>query len=75
MTVFNRVVTILLLLALIPIVTVSLIAPGEAIELLRDVLDQIDAQLDASPSAVEMLIRVVLALLIDGLLVFARSFG
>jgi hypothetical protein len=70
MNVLNRVVTILLLLALIPVFTVGLIAPREAIELLRDGLDELHAQLDPSPSTVQMLIRVLLAVVIDAVLVF-----
>lgn len=70
MALFNRIVTTLLLLALIPIITVALIAPGEAIQLITDVLNEIESQLDPSPSALAMLVRAVLALVIDGILVF-----
>ena len=57
MTLFNRVVATLLLLALIPIITVGLIAPRDGVQLLSDVLDEIESQLDPSPSALEMLVR------------------
>jgi hypothetical protein len=67
---FNRVVTTLLLLALIPIVTITLIAPREAIQVLIDVLDQIETQLDPSPPALQMLLRVGLALVINAFIVF-----
>jgi hypothetical protein len=70
MAILNRVVTVLVLLALIPIITIGLIAPREAIELLTDLLDKIYEGLDPSPSALQMLIRVGLALLIDAALVF-----
>jgi len=69
MTSFNRIVTTLLLLVLIPIVTIGLIVPREAVQLLGDWLDQVEDRLDSSVSALELLIRVVLALLIDALLV------
>ena len=58
MAYFNRVVTTLLLLALIPVVTIALIAPREAIQVLIDVLDQIESQFDPSPSTLQMLLRV-----------------
>lgn len=67
---FNRIVTTLLLLALIPVITVGLIAPREAVQLLLDILDQIESQLDPSPSTLQMLIMALLALAIDGVLVF-----
>jgi hypothetical protein len=70
MELFNRVVVILFLLALIPIFTVGLIVPREAIQLLRDGLDQIEGQLAPSVSTKQLLISGGLALLIDGLLVF-----
>ena len=69
MATFNRVVVTLLLLALIPIVTVGLIAPQEGIQLLRDLVDEIDSRLDPSPSTLQTLIVVALALVIDVLLV------
>jgi hypothetical protein len=69
MKTFNRIVTVLLLLALIPIVTVGLIAPREGVQLLSETLDKINAQLDPSPPALQMLLRAVVALLIDGFLV------
>jgi hypothetical protein len=69
MAYFNRVVTTLLLLALIPVVTIALIAPREAIQVLIDVLDQIESQFDPSPSALQMLLRVGLALAVDAFLV------
>lgn len=69
MTSFNRIVTTLLLLVLIPIVTIGLIVPREAIEVLGDWLDQLEDRLDSSVSALELLVRVVVALLIDALLV------
>jgi hypothetical protein len=68
MNIFNRIVVTLLLLALIPIVTVSLIVPDEAVQLLQDTLD--DAEVEDSPSVVELLLRGGLALLIDAVLVF-----
>lgn len=70
MNLLNRIVVTLLLLALIPIVTVGLIVPREAIDLLRDGLDQLEDQLDLSMSAGRLLVSGVLALLIDGALVF-----
>jgi len=70
MNLFNRVVVTLLLLALLLIVTVVLIVPQEAIQLLRDGLDQAERQLDLTMSARRLLISGVLALFIDGVLVF-----
>lgn len=70
MNLFNRIVVTLLLLALIPVITVGLIVPREAIELLRDGLDQLEGQLDVSVSAGRLVISVGLAVLIDGLLIF-----
>ena len=69
MNLFNRIVVTLLLLSLIPIVAVSLIAPHEAIELLRDTLDEIEGG-DESLSAGQLLLRGGLVVLIDALLVF-----
>ena len=69
MALFNRIVVTLLLLALIPIITIGLIVPFEAVELLGDTLDELESQLDPSVSGVSLLLRVVLAVLIDGLLV------
>jgi hypothetical protein len=69
MSTFNRILTTLLLLALIPIVTVALIVPQEAVQLLLDGLEQIDDQLDSSVSVGEMVVRVGLALLVDAVLV------
>jgi len=69
MTSFNRIVTTLLLLVLIPIVTIGLIVPREAIQVLGDWLGELEDRLDSSVSALELLVRVVLALLIDALLV------
>lgn len=68
---FNRIVVTLLLLALIPIVTAGLIVPHEAIQLLRDGLDQFERQWDPAASTEQLLIGVGLALLIDVLLVLA----
>jgi hypothetical protein len=68
---FNRVVVTLLLLALIPIVTAGLIVPHEAIQLLRDGLDQFEHQWDPAASTEQLLIGVGLALLIDVFLVLA----
>lgn len=68
---FNRIVVTLLLLALIPIVTAGLIVPHEAIQLLRDGLDQLERQWDPASSTEQLLIGVGLALLIDALLVLA----
>ena len=68
MNLFNRIVVTLLLLALIPIVTVSLIVPGEAVQLLQDALD--DAEVEESPSWVQLIFRGGLALVIDAVLVF-----
>jgi hypothetical protein len=70
MNLFNRTVVTLLLLALIPIVTVALIVPQEAIQVLRDGLDQLESRLDLSVSTGRLVVSVVLAALIDGLLVF-----
>lgn len=69
MTLFNRIVVTLMLLAMIPIITVGLIVPREAIQFLADGLDQIETRLDPSVSGVWLLVRVGLALLVDGLLV------
>jgi hypothetical protein len=69
MTAFNRIVTTLLLLILIPIVTVALLAPREAIEQVQIGLEHLHGLIDSSPSGLQMLIRVVAALLIDVLLV------
>jgi hypothetical protein len=69
MNAFNRIVTTLVLLALIPIVTVGFIAPREAVQLLLDVFGGLEAQLDSSPSALQILVRIVAALLIDAVLV------
>lgn len=69
MTAFNRIVTTLLLLILIPIVTVALLAPREAIELVQNGLENLHGLIDSSPSGLQMLIRIVAALLIDVLLV------
>jgi hypothetical protein len=70
MNLFNRIVIVFLLLALIPIVTVGLIVPREAIQLLRDGLDQLEGQLEASVSTGRLVASVGLALLVDGLLIF-----
>jgi hypothetical protein len=70
MNLFNRIVVIFLLLALIPIITVGLIVPREAVQLLRDGLDQFEGQLGASVSTGRLVVSVGLALLIDGLLIF-----
>jgi hypothetical protein len=69
MAVFNKVVVILLLLVLIPVVTVGLIVPREAVQLLSDTLDNLDERLDTSVSTLELVIRATIALLIDCLLV------
>lgn len=69
MSTFNRIVVTLLLLALVPIVTIALIAPLDAVDLLRDVLDEIEAQLDPSPSTAQVAIMAGLALLIDLVLI------
>jgi len=69
MIVFNRIVTTLVLLALIPIVTVALIVPREAIELLQNGLEELHTLIDASPSGLQMLIRVLVAVAVDALLV------
>ena len=66
---FNRIVTTLLLLAMIPIVTVGLIVPLEAIQLLRDGLERLEGQLCAPVSAGWLLVSVGLAVLIDGALI------
>jgi hypothetical protein len=67
---FNRIVVTLLLLALIPIITVALIVPQEAVDLVQEGLDRIEGQLGASVSTQELMIRVGLALLIDVVLIF-----
>jgi hypothetical protein len=69
MNAFNRIVTTLLLLILIPIVTIALLAPREAIELVQNGLENLHGLVDSSPSGLQMLIRIVAALLIDVLLV------
>ncbi len=66
----NRIIATLLFLVLIPVVTVGLIVPREAIELVRDGLNQLDDQLNPSVSVGWLVLRVGLALLVDGLLVF-----
>lgn len=70
MNIFNRIVVTLLLLALIPIITVGLIVPAEAVQLLQDMLDDADSGVDGSPSVVQLALRGGLALLIDAVLVF-----
>jgi len=70
MNAFNRIIVTLLLLALIPIVTVALIVPQEAVDLLQEGLDRIEGQLGTSVSTGELMIRVGLALLIDVVLIF-----
>jgi hypothetical protein len=70
MTSFNRIVATLVLLVLIPVVTVGLIVPREAIELVRDGLNQLDDQLNPSVSVGWLVLRVALALVVDGLLIF-----
>ena len=60
----------LLLLALIPIVTVALIVPQEAVDLLQEGLDRIEGRLGTSVSTGELMIRVGLALVIGVVLVF-----
>jgi len=67
---FNRIVITLLLLALIPIVTVALIVPQEAVDLLQEGLDRIEGRLGTSVSTGELMIRVGLALVIGVVLVF-----
>lgn len=69
MTWFNRIVVILLLLALLLICTVGLIVPREALQLLSDGLDELEGRLDSPVTGVELLIRVGLALVIDCILV------
>jgi hypothetical protein len=67
---FNRLVITLLLLALIPIVTVALIVPQEAVDLLQEGLDRVESRLDTSVSTGELMIRVGLALVIGVVLIF-----
>ena len=74
MATFNRIVVTLLLLALIPIVTIGLIAPQEGIQLLHDLLDEIESRLDPSPSNLQTLIVVLLALVINLILVILLYF-
>ena len=69
MTVFNKIVVTLLLLAVIPIITIGLIVPREAVELLAGGLDDLESQMDPSVSGVWLLLRVVLAVVINGVLV------
>lgn len=69
MNAFNRVLTTLFLLALIPSLTIALIVPVDAVELLGDWLDQLQDQLDPSVSTWQMAIRVGLALLVDLVLI------
>lgn len=69
MIVFNRILTVLMLLILIPIFTVALIVPREAIELLQSGLDELYVWIDASPSGLQMLIRVLAAVAVNTLLV------
>jgi hypothetical protein len=70
MDLFNRIVVTLLVLALIPIFTVVLIVPHEAIQLVQDGLDQLANRVDPSVTAGRLIIGGVLVVLVDGLLVF-----
>ncbi len=70
MNLLNRIVVTLLLLALIPIVTVVLIVPHEAIQVVGDWLDNLDERVDDSVSTGRLLIGGVIAVLVDALLVF-----
>ena len=70
MNLFNRIVVTLLLLALIPILTVVLIVPHEAIQVVGDWIDDMDARVDDSVSTGRLLIGGVIAVLVDALLVF-----
>lgn len=69
MALFNRIVVILLLLSLIPVITIGLIVPRETVQVLLDGLDDLHSQLDTSVSTAELVIRIVLALVIDSVLV------
>ena len=69
MALINRIVVTLLLLALIPILTVGLIVPREALQLISDGVDEFESQFDQQVSAWQLLIRVGLAVLIDGVLI------
>lgn len=70
MTSFNRIIATLVFLVLIPVITVGLIVPREAIELVRDWINQLDDQLNPSVSVGWLVLRVGLALAVDGLLIF-----
>jgi len=70
MNLFNRIVVTLLLLILIPVVTVVLIVPHEAIDVVGDWLDDLDARVADSVSTGRLLIGGVIAVLVDALLVF-----
>jgi DNA-directed RNA polymerase subunit F len=70
MNLFNRILVTLLLLAMIPIVTVVLIVPHEAIQIVGDWLDDLDERVDDSISTGRLLIGGVIAVLVDALLVF-----
>jgi len=69
MALFNRIVVTLLLLALIPILTVGLIVPREALQLIGDRAAEFESQFDQQVSAWQLLIRVGLAVLIDAVLI------
>jgi hypothetical protein len=69
MIVFNKVVTTLVLLILIPVVTVVLIVPREAVQVLNDWFTQLEDQLSPTVSTAALIVRVVIALLLDALLV------
>ncbi len=66
---FNKVVVALLLLALIPVCTIGLIVPREALELLQEGIDTLLERVDGSPSIWQLVLSGLLALLIDVVLI------
>ena len=69
MNIFNKVVTILLLLALIPIVTIALIVPHESAQVLANYFTDLESQLSSSYTALNLAIRILIAVVVDALLV------
>jgi hypothetical protein len=69
MNIFNKVVTILLLLALIPAITIALIVPRESAQVLANYFTDLEGQLSSSYTALNLAIRIIIAVVVDALLV------
>jgi hypothetical protein len=69
MNIFNKVVAILLLLVLIPIVTIALIVPHESAQVLANYFTDLESQLSSSYTALNLALRIIIAVVIDALLV------